>query len=65
MQVVDGGEYLGVYLGVGGCEKTSDACEEKFLSRCFDLSLSVAQVCRRSLGIVGEASMLSVMYRKS
>ena len=42
MQVVDRGKYLGVYFGVGGCEKTFDACEENCLSRCFDFSLSVA-----------------------
>ena len=42
MQIVDKGKYLGVYLGVGGCEKTFTACEQKHLNRCFDISLSVA-----------------------
>ena len=42
MQIVDSGKYLGVYLGVGGSEKTLKACEEKHLSRCFDISLSAA-----------------------
>ena len=42
MQIVDSGKYLGVYLGVGGCEKTFSACEQKYLSRCFDNCLSVA-----------------------
>ena len=38
MQIVNRGKYLGVFLGVGGCEKTSEVCEEKHLSRCFGLS---------------------------
>ena len=42
MQIVDSGKYLGVYLGAGGCEKTFTACEQKYLSRCFDISPSVA-----------------------
>ena len=42
MQIVDNAKYLGVYLGVGGCEKTFIACEQKYLSRRFDISLSVA-----------------------
>ena len=42
MQIVDNGRYLGVFLGVGGVEKTLKCCEEKYLSRCFDISLSVA-----------------------
>jgi len=42
MQIVNRGKYLGVFLGVGGCEKTFEVCEEKYLSRCFDLSQSVA-----------------------
>ena len=42
MQIVDNGKYLGVCLGVGGSEKTYEYCEEKYLSRCFDISLSVA-----------------------
>ena len=42
MQIVVNGKYLGVYLGVGGSEKTFEVCEEKYLSRCFDISLSVA-----------------------
>ena len=42
MQVVDHGKYLGVFLGVGGVEKMFKGCEEKYLSRCFDISLSVA-----------------------
>jgi len=42
MQVVDHGKYLGVFLGVGGVQKTFKGCEEKYLSRCFDISLSVA-----------------------
>ena len=33
MQTVDNGKYLGVYLGVGGTEKTFKGCEEKCLSR--------------------------------
>ena len=36
------GKYLGVYLGVGGREKTFAACEDKYLSRCFDISLNAA-----------------------
>ena len=35
-------KYLGVYLGAGGREKTFAACEDKFLSRCSDISLNVA-----------------------
>ena len=42
MQIVTQGKYLGAYLGINGCEKTYTACEEKYLSRCFDLSLNVA-----------------------
>jgi len=42
MQVVDHGKYPGVFLGVGGVQKTFKGCEEKYLSRCFDISLSVA-----------------------
>ena len=42
MQIVDSGKYLGVYLGVGGSEKTLKVCEDKYLSRGFDISLSVA-----------------------
>ena len=42
MQIGSRGKYLGVYPGAGGCEKTYAACEEKYLSRCFDLSLNVA-----------------------
>ena len=29
MQIVDHGKYLGVFLGVGGAEKTFKSCEEK------------------------------------
>ena len=39
-QVVVRGMYLGVYLRVGGCEKTFDGCEEKCM--CSHFSLSVA-----------------------
>ena len=42
MQIVDSGKYLGVYLGVDGSEKTFKVCEEKYLSRCVDICLSVA-----------------------
>ena len=42
MQIVDNGKYLGVFLGVGGVKKTFKSCEEKYLSRCFDISLGVA-----------------------
>ena len=42
MQIVDSGKCLGVYLCVGGSEKTCKVCEDKYLSRCFDISLSVA-----------------------
>ena len=42
MQIVDHGKYLGVFLGVGGVVKTFKGCGEKYLSRCFDISLSVA-----------------------
>ena len=42
IQIVGSGKYLGVYLGVAGSEKTFKACEDKYLSRCFDLSLNVA-----------------------
>ena len=31
-----------MFLGVGGTEKTFAACEDKYLSRCFDISLNVA-----------------------
>ena len=39
---MDSGKYLGVYLGVGGSEKTFEVCADRYLSRCFDISLSVA-----------------------
>ena len=42
MQILDNRKYLGVYLGHGGCEKTLNACEDKYLRRRFDISLSVA-----------------------
>ena len=42
MQIVDSGKYLGVYLGGAGSEKTLKICEDKYLSRCFDISLSTA-----------------------
>ena len=42
MQIVDSGKYLRVFLGVGGFEKTFNVCEDKYLSRCFDIRLSVA-----------------------
>ena len=45
MQVVNRGKYVGVFLGVGGCEKTLEACEEKCLSRCFE---SQSKCCLRS-----------------
>ena len=42
MQIVDSGKHLGVYLGIGGSERTFKVREDKYLSRCFDISLSVA-----------------------
>ena len=42
IQIVDSGKYLRVYLGARCGEKTFTACEQKYLSRCFDISLSVA-----------------------
>ena len=42
MQIVAQGKYLGVFLGVGGTERTFAACEDKYINRCFDISNSVA-----------------------
>ena len=42
MMIVDNAKYLGFFLGVGGARKTFELCEEKYLSRCFDLSLNTA-----------------------
>ena len=38
MLIVNRDTYLGVFLGIEGCCKTHELCEEKCLSRCFDLS---------------------------
>jgi hypothetical protein len=41
-QIVSSGKYLGVFLGVDGIRQTFDPVESKYLSRCYDLSQSVA-----------------------
>ena len=49
-QIVDNGKYLGVFWGVGGNNRSFEACEAKYLSRCSDLSQNVASALPTIVG---------------
>ena len=60
--MVDNGKYLGVYLGVGGAEKTFKGCEEKYLRGALISALVLPLLFLLLADITSEPYLFLVMF---